>query len=125
LRADDVFEPAAARLACRATRLVATQADLGLPVRMTAVAAELGVSLRHLRRAFAEAVGLAPKQYARVARLHRALGAEGDWSQRARLAGYYDQAHLVGEFRALLGATPEAYARGRGPVRQLCGGIAD
>jgi AraC-like DNA-binding protein len=123
LRAADVFEPAGARLARSAVHLVADRARLGEPLRVGALAAELGVSVRHLRRAFADAVGLAPKQCARVARLSRALEAPGDWAERARLAGYYDQAHLIGEFRAMLGATPEAHAQGRLPERRACGDV--
>lgn len=42
------------------------------------------------------------------------MGAEGEWLQRTWLAGYHDQAHLIGEFRALIGVMPIAYAQGRG-----------
>ena len=119
-RACDAFEPAAARLVRRVASLVTERVGPGAPLRLGLLAAELGVSERHLRRTFTEQVGLAPKQFARIMRLHRALRAEGDWSTRARLAGYYDQAHLIGEFRALLGITPEAHARGQGPAPQPC-----
>ena len=51
-----------------------------------AVAAELGVSERHLRRVFRETVGVSPKAFARIARFQRALGAaRGD--ARAGWAG--------------------------------------
>jgi AraC-like DNA-binding protein len=76
-----------------------------------AVAAELGVSERHLRRVFRETVGVSPKAFARVARFHRALGAAREdaragWAGGAAAAGYYDQAHLIAEFRAIAGVTP-------------------
>lgn len=102
-------DPAAARLARRAARLL----DAG-EVRIGGVARELGVTERHLRRAFVESIGVGPKDYARHVRLSRALtGASSgaDWGRVAANAGYYDQAHLIGEFRDLIGLTPNAYAR--------------
>ncbi|UJR84832.1 Hypothetical protein I5071_69110 [Sandaracinus amylolyticus] len=78
-----------------------------------AVADELGVSARHLRRVFRDAFGIGPKGFAKLARFHRALGAarSGDraaWAAIAADAGYYDQAHLITEFRAIAGAPPRA-----------------
>lgn len=80
---------------------------------VTAVAAKLGVSERHLRRVFRETLGLGPKTYAKLARFHRALRAAQDdtratWASIAVAAGYYDQAHLNAEFRTIAGATPRA-----------------
>jgi len=76
-----------------------------------AVAEELGVSERHLRRVFRETVGVSPKAFAKIARFHRALGAAREdgcagWAGIAAAAGYYDQAHLIAEFRAIAGVTP-------------------
>lgn len=78
-------------------------------VRDTAQA--LGVSLRHLRRAVDDSCGCGMKWFQRVRRLHRAVSAvplhgKPSWSALAAAAGYYDQAHMINEFRALSGATP-------------------
>jgi AraC-like DNA-binding protein len=78
-----------------------------------AVAADLGVSERHLRRVFHETVGMSPKPFARLARFRRALlAARADprdgWAGIAAGAGYYDQAHLIAEFHAIAGVTPGA-----------------
>jgi AraC-like DNA-binding protein len=78
----------------------------------------LGVSRQQLARLFAEHVGVAPKVFARVMRLRGALeiaakSPEPDWSTLALDAGYYDQSHLVSEFRELVGLTPTAYWLGR------------
>lgn len=78
-----------------------------------AVAMHLGVSGRHLRRVFREALGTSPKAFARLTRFHRALRVareDGDagWASIAAAAGYYDQAHLIAEFRAIAGVTPRA-----------------
>lgn len=77
------------------------------------MADELGVSERHLRRVFRETVGLGPKAFAKLARFRRALRAarEDDaagWADIATAAGYYDQAHLIAEFRTIAGKTPRA-----------------
>lgn len=82
-------------------------------VDVATVAHELGLSERHFRRLFREAVGVSPKAFARLARFHRALGAANadqgaHWSDIAAAAGYYDQAHLIADFRAIAGTTPRA-----------------
>jgi AraC-like DNA-binding protein len=78
------------------------------------VAADLDVSARHLRRIFHDAVGVSPKMFARLTRFHRALRAarehgHASWASIAAVAGYYDQAHLIAEFRAIAGAPPRAF----------------
>jgi len=83
-------------------------------VRIEDLATELGVSTRHLRRVFTARVGVGPKEFARMARLQRALvGARrGDpWTELAQAAGYYDQAHFIAEFRELVGTTPSRFAK--------------
>lgn len=100
-------ESSSARIARRAVKLL--EAEL-LPIGD--LASRLGVTARHLHRAFTEAIGIPPKQFARTVRLHRVLAAmPADWSRLAADAGYYDQAHLIAEFHALVGLTPTAYAR--------------
>jgi AraC-like DNA-binding protein len=80
---------------------------------VNAVAVDLGVSERHLRRVFHEAVGVSPKAFSKLTRFHRALRAARssrhvEWASIAAGAGYYDQAHLIAEFRAIAGVTPRA-----------------
>jgi AraC-like DNA-binding protein len=88
------------------------------------VAGELGVSDRHLRRVFRESVGIGPKAYAKLARFRRALRAareqdEAGWAHVATVAGYYDQAHLIAEFRAIADATPRAFLTELASVRLM------
>lgn len=115
LRAHQTFDPASARLARRAVRLLE-----GDEVRVESVAERLGVTARHLRRAFTESVGIGPKDFARAVRLQRAVGMAAtskDWGRIAADAGYYDQAHLIADFRELVGFTPGAFVKradGRG-----------
>ncbi len=70
-----------------------------------------GVSERHLERLFREYVGLSPKTIARLMRFQRALAAFDDstnWAQIAANAGYYDQSHLLHDFRQFAAETPAA-----------------
>jgi AraC-like DNA-binding protein len=79
--------------------------------RVEALADELAVSARQLRRRFETAVGYGPKRLARVLRLERALAAarSGDeLAQAAAAAGYADQAHFAHDCRALAGVSPGA-----------------
>jgi len=81
------------------------------------IARGLGVNERTLRRAFVDRTGLSPKRYARIARLQRVLartrGGGVAWARLARELGYFDQAHLVNDFRELVAATPEAFRHAR------------
>lgn len=83
---------------------------------VSVVALDLGVSERHLRRVFHDAVGVSPKTFATLERFRRAVRAAHDkngasWATIAATAGYYDQAHLIAEFRAIAGVTPRALLR--------------
>jgi len=111
VRADTIVEPASARLARRAVRILETDPE---GVQIGSVAKRLGITPRHLRRAFVESIGIGPKDFARTVRLHRAVNratSSADWGQIATAAGYYDQAHLITDFRDLVGLTPSAYAK--------------
>ncbi|WP_202919121.1 helix-turn-helix domain-containing protein [Saccharothrix deserti] len=82
----------------------------------------LDISERHLRTLFTKAVGLSPKQFARVDRVRRvvARGKRGEWARVAAELGYYDQAHLTSEFRATMGVPPGAYLAGNLPAATFC-----
>lgn len=93
--------------------LAAVAADKLACQPVSAVAMGLGLSERHFRRLFQEAVGMGPKAFAKLARFQRALAAAradaaASWARIAAEAGYYDQAHLIAEFRAIAGVTPRA-----------------
>lgn len=80
---------------------------------VSAVAEELGLSERHLRRVFRTSLGLSPKKFAQLARFRRAVErarqqTSTNWASIAAATGYYDQAHLIADFRAIAGVTPLA-----------------
>jgi len=87
--------------------------------RVEQLAERLGLSVRGLQRFCAERIGIAPKELIRWARLHEAAGraAAGpvDWAALASELGYADQAHLVRDFRRVVGEPPARYARTAAP----------
>ena len=75
--------------------------------RVEALAADLGLSERQLRRRFLVSVGYGPKTLQRVLRLRRFLAGERQDLARAALdAGYADQSHLARECLRLTGLRP-------------------
>ncbi|HTF46630.1 MAG TPA: helix-turn-helix domain-containing protein [Pseudonocardia sp.] len=83
----------------------------GGTVPVTRLAAEVGWSRRHFSEQFARELGLAPKQAARVVRFGRAAELlrrlpPGGLAEVALVCGYFDQAHLTNEWRALAGCSP-------------------
>lgn len=89
----------------------------GGAIPVARIAAEVGWSQGYLVRRFTEQIGLTPKMSARVLRFHRAmrlLTREGAHLTEVTAAcGFYDQAHLNREFRALAGTTPGQMAAAR------------
>jgi AraC-like DNA-binding protein len=90
----------------------ATVARLRMPeLGIAALARELAVSERQLRRRFETAVGYGPKRLARVLRLGRALAAAHAGEELGRVAvdaGYADHAHFTHDCRSLAGVSPSA-----------------
>lgn len=73
------------------------------------LAHDIGITRQHLRRRFLEQVGITPKTFARVARFRRLLvdaRQTASWATLAVEHGYFDQSHLIAEFRELAGSSP-------------------
>ncbi|MBO9583224.1 MAG: AraC family transcriptional regulator [Flavobacterium sp.] len=70
---------------------------------------------RHLERKFKECVGLSPKKFGSVVRLHHFLKLLKDKTSDVNLtsigydAGFSDQSHLIKEFKKHTGITPREY----------------
>lgn len=82
------------------------------------VAGLLGIAPRTLRRRCRETTGLTPKAHLRIARVHASIerarrAPDRTWGVIAAESGYADQAHLVRDFRSLIGEPPQAF-RARG-----------
>ncbi|MBX3146184.1 MAG: helix-turn-helix transcriptional regulator [Gemmatimonadales bacterium] len=90
--------------------------DRGAPT-VSEVAQHLGVTLRTLERRVGLATGLAPAPLRRVLRFRRTFAmldrAGSGWARVAATCGYYDQAHLIREFRRFAGVAPQQFFGGR------------
>lgn len=80
-------------------------------IAVGALAEELGWSRKRMVARFRDEVGLPPKAVAKLVRFERACQLAGTmpWAELAFECGYYDQSHLVNEFRAITGRTPETF----------------
>ncbi len=79
---------------------------------------QLDTGLSHTRfiHLFREHVGLTPKLFCRVRRFNALLhqinkGVPVNWARLAADCGYFDQPHLIRDFRAFAGITPREYSR--------------
>ena len=96
-------------------RIVQTMLEDPAVVRVDELAARHAMSSRTLQRLFRCYVGVSPKWVLRRYRLHEAAeriaeGRDGDWAATALELGYFDQAHFIRDFKALVGASPAQYA---------------
>lgn len=80
---------------------------------VSALASESGLTVRGLQRLFRDYVGVSPKWVVRRFRLQEAaerLRSGGDTvASVAADLGYFDQAHFVRDFKAVVGRTPTDY----------------
>jgi AraC-like DNA-binding protein len=96
---------------------IASRAETDRSIRRVGdLARPAGYTVRTLQRLFKEYVGVSPSWVIRRWRLLDAAelardGQRVDWAEMAAELGYADQSHLVRDFRAVLGTTPQAYAR--------------
>lgn len=78
------------------------------------LACRLGLSRRHLTRKFKDRIGMSPKQLCRNTRFKQVYKlietvSQPNWADVALACGYYDQSHLINEFKYFTGSSPEAY----------------
>lgn len=86
-------------------------------VAIESLATQTGFTRKHLGNLFQQQVGLSPKSLARIHRFRGALDilnkANGQvpWIELADACGFYDQSHLINEFRRFTGFSPVELAR--------------
>jgi AraC-like DNA-binding protein len=92
--------------------------DTGGLIPVSTLADELDWSRKHLANRFREDIGLPPKTMARLLRFRRVVDRPSadllsGWTDVALDAGYFDQAHLIRDFRQFAGMTPVEFLRSR------------
>jgi AraC-like DNA-binding protein len=84
-------------------------------VRVDQLVEQYGLGKRALQRLFREYVGVTPKWVIQRYRLfeaaERLTSTDADGALLAQELGYFDQAHFIRDFKAMVGRTPTAYAR--------------
>lgn len=78
------------------------------------LASDAGLSLRQFERRFRSQVGVSPRLYANVIRFRTVFdslsdGTRHDWARLALSAGYFDQSHMIRDFRRFLGCSPNEF----------------
>lgn len=82
----------------------------GGQISVDVLANDLGISGRQMERRFLSEVGLGPKLLCRILRFQQVFRAveraDQNWAGIAADCGYYDQAHLIRDFRQFAEQTP-------------------
>lgn len=87
-------------------------------VRVGEIASSLGLSSQYLNRVMNDGVGVDLKTFCRIVRIRnctrslQATGSDADWSAVAADFGFYDQSHLIHEFRDMVGLSPRQFVNG-------------
>ena len=84
------------------------------------IAKHHGLSRRHFVRRFSESAGLAPKRFARISRFQKLVQVllstdVQQWGSLPSAVGFYDQAHMINEFRTFAGSSPTTFFRPHSP----------
>jgi AraC-like DNA-binding protein len=85
-------------------------------LKVEQLASRFGMGIRTIQRLFSKYVGVNPKSVIQRYRLHEVAekmenGEAVDWLKLSMDMGYYDQAHFIKDFKAILGKSPDEYVR--------------
>jgi len=116
-RLNEHYRPSA--WVCNALQRIAASAG---QVAIASLVAEAGVSRKHFAERFAVEVGIGAKSMARILRFQRAMELlpqyqHVPWAELAAHCGYYDQSHLIRDFRTFSGCAPCDFLKRERPDR--------
>jgi AraC-like DNA-binding protein len=99
--------PAVDRMAFAADQILSSSGKL----RIAELACRAGIGIRQFQREFSARFGASPKLFSRIVRFQNALdtkarSATKSWTDVAHELGYFDQMHMVHEFREFTGESP-------------------
>jgi AraC-like DNA-binding protein len=91
-------------------------------VNIKRMAYDANMSLRNFERHFTEQVGVSPKLFGCIARFNHALSLklkypEENWTSIAFESGYFDQMHLIKDFKRFYGYAPSIFFK-ETPMRE-------
>ena len=100
-------------VAASASRLIKRH---GGRVSIDDVARSYGFTRHQFARRFSAAAGLSPKLFARITRFQSLVQAllstdVNEWAATSTEVGFYDQAHMINEFREFAGLSPTVFFR--------------
>jgi len=80
------------------------------------LASEANMSVRSFERHFIEQVGISPKLFCCITRFNRAFALKlrnphKDWTSIAYECGYFDQMHLIKDFKKFAGSSPSTFLK--------------
>ena len=84
-------------------------------ISVESLAAHVGLSRRSLELAFQREVGTSPKMYCRITRFRHVVDAVStdrpsvNWVRVALDSGFFDQSHMIRDFRRFTGDSPTAF----------------
>jgi AraC-like DNA-binding protein len=95
------------RMAFAANRILSSSGNL----QSADLARQAGIGVRQFQREFSARFGASPKLVSRMVRFQNALDAKArsstkSWTDVAHELGYYDQMHMVHDFREFTGESP-------------------
>jgi AraC-like DNA-binding protein len=84
---------------------------------------DANMSMRNFERRFSENLGISPKLYCRIIRFNHALelklkNPSTNWSSIAQECGYFDQMHLIKDFKEFAGASPHVLLNQTPPPKE-------
>lgn len=113
-------EPNGSQLVHHAVRIIQmTRGSIGIGE----LARQVDTGKRSLELSFLQHVGVSPKQFCRIVRFRHAfdLLTDGDANAASLIAvdaGFFDQSHLIRDFRQFAGAAPKSFIRQQSVLSQ-------
>ena len=86
--------------------------ETGGRILLDDLAARAGVTARQIERRFQICVGVSPKLFCRIVRFRSVferLQGQTSWSRIALRSGFFDQSHLIRDFKQFAGQSPTAF----------------
>lgn len=83
------------------------------------LASESFLSRKQFERTFSDFIGTSPKQFLKIVRFQNAIyeksrNSDLNMTEIAHKCGYFDQAHMINDFKTLSGITPKNYFESEG-----------